>query len=287
MRILLMGAKGMLGTDMFRVWQGHDVIPADSAEADIRDLDQVRALVSGVRPQWIVLTAAYTDVDGSEKNRDLAFAVNAAGAENVALTASEAGATLFYVSTDYIFDGNATRPYEPNDPVHPLNVYGESKAAGEAAVRKYAQHWCIGRTSWLFGAYGNSFPEKILRASETRPELAVVSDQVGCPTFTVDLSSAILQLLGKNICGIVHLTNSGSCSWYEFASEVLRQAGRQSVRVVPVDTSSVARPARRPNYSILSSASLQQHGIYMRHWKETIPDYLNDLCKVGKLPEKK
>jgi len=287
MRILLMGAKGMLGTDMLRVWQGHDVIAVDAAEADIRDFDQVRALVSRVQPQWIVLTAAYTDVDGSEKNRDLAFAVNATGAENVAQAAGEVGAALFYVSTDYVFDGNATRPYEPNDPVHPLNVYGESKAAGEAAVRKHAQHWCIGRTSWLFGAHGNSFPEKILRASETRPELTVVSDQVGSPTFTLDLSSAILQLLGKNICGIVHLTNSGSCSWYEFASEVLRQAGRDSVRVLPIDSSTVARPARRPNYSILSPASLHQHGIHMRHWNETLPDYLSDLRKIGKLPEKK
>lgn len=287
MRILLMGAKGMLGTDMLRVWQGYDVIAADSAEADIRDLAQVRALVSGVRPQWIVLTAAYTDVDGSEKNRDLAFAVNATGAENVARAASEAKAAVFYVSTDYVFDGKAAEPYEPSDPVRPLNVYGESKAAGEAAVRKYAQHWCIGRTSWLFGAHGNSFPDKILRASETRPELAVVSDQVGSPTFTVDLSSAILQLLGKNICGIVHLTNSGSCSWYEFASEILRQAGRQSVRVVPADSSIVVRPAKRPQYSILSPASLHQHGIHLRHWTETIPDYLNDLRKVGKLPDKK
>jgi dTDP-4-dehydrorhamnose reductase len=287
MRILLMGAKGMLGTDMLRVWQGHEVIAADSAEADIRDLGQVRALVSSADPQWIVLTAAYTDVDGSEKNHDLAFAVNATGAENVARAATEVGAALFYVSTDYVFDGNATRPYEPHDPIRPLNVYGESKAAGEAAVRKHAQHWCIGRTSWLFGAHGNSFPEKILRASETRPELTVVSDQVGSPTFAVDLSWAILQLLTENICGIVHLTNSGSCSWYEFACEVLHQAGRESSRVLPVDSSNFARPAKRPNYSILSPASLHQHGIHMRHWKETIPDYLNDLRKVGKLSEKK
>jgi dTDP-4-dehydrorhamnose reductase len=286
MRILLMGAKGMLGTDMLRIWHGHEVIAADAAEADIRDLGQVRTLVCGAHPQWIVLTAAYTDVDGSEKNHDLAFAVNATGAENVSRAASEVGAAIFYVSTDYVFDGYGTTPYEPNDPVRPLNVYGESKAAGEAAVRKHAQHWCIGRTSWLFGGHGNSFPEKILRASETRPELTVVADQVGSPTYTVDLSSAILQLLAKNVCGIVHLTNSGSCSWHEFACEVLRQAGRESIRVVPVDSSSVARPASRPNYSILSPASLHQHGIHMRHWKETIPDYLNDRRKIGKLPRK-
>ena len=286
MRILLMGAKGMLGTDMLRVWQGHEVIAADSAEADIRDLHQVRALVSSAHPEWIVLTAAYTDVDGSEKNRDLAFAVNAIGAENVARAATESRAALFYVSTDYVFDGNATRPYEPTDPIRPLNVYGESKAAGEAAVREYAQHWCIGRTSWLFGAHGNSFPEKILRASETRPELTVVSDQVGSPTFTVDLSSAILQLLDKNVCGIVHLTNSGSCSWYEFACEVLRQADRHAIRVLPVDSSNAARPAKRPKYSILSPASLRQYGIEMRNWKEAVRNYIADLRNIAKLSPK-
>jgi dTDP-4-dehydrorhamnose reductase len=283
MRILLIGAKGMLGTDMLRVWHAHDVIAADVAEADIRDFDQVRKLVSVSRPDWIVLTAAYTDVDGSEKNRDLAFAVNATGAENVARAATEANARLYYVSTDYVFDGTATRPYEPNHPVHPLNVYGESKAAGEAAVQRHARQWCIGRTSWLFGAHGNSFPEKILRASETRPELTVVSDQVGSPTFTVDLSEAILQLLEKNASGIVHTTNAGSCSWYEFACEVLNRAGRHSIRVKPVDTTEVTRAAKRPKYSILSPTSLNQQNVTMRPWKHTLSDYLTHLRQLSKL----
>jgi len=283
MRILLMGAKGMLGSDMLRHWKPGELIPADSSEADIRDLSQVRALVSRSRPDWIVLAAAYTDVDGSERNRELAFAVNAAGAENVSRVAAENEARLFYISTDYIFDGNSSRAYEPGDVIHPLNVYGASKAAGEAAVQRHARQWCIARTSWLFGAFGNSFPEKILRAAEARPELTVVSDQVGSPTFTVDLAAAIVQLIQSDARGIIHITNSGSCSWYEFAREVLRQAHRDSVRVRPITTSEAARPAVRPRYSILSPTSLNQRGITMRGWKEAVADYLKDLRQAGKL----
>jgi dTDP-4-dehydrorhamnose reductase len=284
MRILLMGANGMLGGDMLRDWKSEEVIAADRGQADVRMIDQVRSLVTSSRPDWIVLTAAYTDVDASEKNPELAFAVNATGAENVARAASEAGVAIFYVSTDYIFDGTATRPYEPGDKPNPLNVYGASKAAGEAAVQRCAKHWCIGRTSWLFGAQGNSFPEKILRASEARPELMVVSDQIGSPTFTLDLASAILQLVHKNAQGITHITNSGSCSWYDFAREVLAQAGRGAIRVVPIETQDSARPAKRPRYSILSPASLNQQGITVRHWKDAVKEYLKDLRTVGKLP---
>lgn len=283
MRILVIGAKGMLGTDMLHAWKADQVIPADVAEADIRDLNQVRSLVSSSCPDWIVLTAAYTDVDGSENNRELAFAVNATGAENVARAASEIGACLFYISTDYVFDGNTDRPYEPHDPLHPLNVYGASKAAGEAAVQKYARRWSIGRTSWLFGAYGNSFPEKILRASESRPELRVVADQVGSPTFTRDLAGAILRLLRADAHGIFHITNAGTCSWFEFASDVLRQAGRQSIRVIPVSSDLLDRQAKRPFYSILSPARLNQQGIIMRDWRLAVADYLKDLRALGKL----
>jgi dTDP-4-dehydrorhamnose reductase len=217
MRTLLMGANGMLGRDIAQDWPPEDLVLADSEDADIRNIDEVRKLVSKVRPQWILLTAAYTDVDGSETQKEQAFAVNAQGTKNVACVASEFGAALFYVSTDYVFDGTSARPYETTDPVHPLNVYGGSKAAGEAAVQKYANHWCIGRTSWLFGASGASFPEKILRASESRLELTVVSDQIGSPTFTRDLSSAMHSLVCANATGIFHITNAGTCSWFEFA----------------------------------------------------------------------
>jgi dTDP-4-dehydrorhamnose reductase len=283
MRILLIGAKGMLGTDMLQEWTSDELIPADTEDADIRDLNQVQSLVFKTKPHWIVLTAAYTDVDGSEKNPDLAFAVNAKGAENVARVSTEFGARLFYVSTDYVFDGTSSRPYEPNDRPNPLNTYGASKAAGESAVQKYAKEWCIGRTSWLFGASGASFPEKILRASETRSELTVVADQVGSPTYTRDLASVMRDLVRADARGIVHATNSGTCSWFEFAQEILTQAGRPFIRVLSITASEIARPARRPAYSVLSPLSLNQRGITMRHWKETVPFYLKDLRQVGKL----
>ena len=280
MRLLVLGARGMLGSDILQDWKSDEVIPASSAEADIRDLQQVSALVSRVRPDWIVLTAAYTSVDGSESNPDLAFAVNATGAENVARAASAHGARLFYISTDYVFDGNSTHPYETSDPIRPLNVYGASKAAGERAVQNYAKDWCIARTSWLFGASGISFPEKILKASKTRTELSVVADQVGSPTFTRDLAAAMLQLIRAEARSFVHITNSGACSWFEFAQDILRRAGRESIRVLPVTTAEYPLPARRPAYSVLSPASLTQYGITIRDWKEALPDYLKDLRQV-------
>src|SRR5579863_1790167 len=189
MRILVLGARGMLGTDLLKEWPSDELIPAGSAEADLRDFSQVEKLVDKVRPDWIILSAAYADVDGCEKNPELAFAVNSTGVENVARAAHSTGARVFMVSTDYVFDGKGTRPYETSDPVAPLNVYGASKAAGEAALQENHPAWCIGRTSWLFGLHGPSFPEKILHAAETRPELSVVNDQIGSPTYTLDIAA--------------------------------------------------------------------------------------------------
>jgi dTDP-4-dehydrorhamnose reductase len=283
MRILLIGANGMLGKDLVQEWTQDEIIPATSRDTDIRDLEQVRSLVSRTRPDWVVLTAAYTDVDGSEKNPELAFAVNGEGTKNVAKAAQEFGAKLFYVSTDYLFDGTARRPIETDHPVAPLNVYGKSKAAGEKAVQDHHRAWCIARTSWLFGASGSSFPEKILRASETRPELTVVSDQFGSPTFTRDLARAICDLVYADARGIVNVTNTGSCSWFEFAREVLEQAGRNSIRVLPISTAQAGRPATRPAYSVLAPASLNSRGISLRSWQDATSAYLEDLRQLGKL----
>ncbi len=283
MRVLLIGAHGMLGTDVLQEWTDDDLIPATSRDADIRQPDQVEDLISRTRPEWIVLTAAYTDVDGSERDPDAAFAINAQGTENVARSAQKHGAKLLYVSTDYVFNGAGTRPYEPEDPIAPINVYGASKAGGEKAVRDHLKHWCIVRTSWLFGASGNSFPEKIVRAAETLPELSVVADQVGSPTFTRDLAQAIRSLVRADARGFVSVTNAGSCSWFDFASEILRQAGKSDISVKPIDTVQSARAAKRPHYSVLSPAALHALGIRMRHWHETIPPYLAELRQIGKL----
>jgi dTDP-4-dehydrorhamnose reductase len=274
----------MLGTDLLGVWQSDEVIPAGSAEADLRHFAQVEKLVRKVRPDWIILSAAYTDVDGCERNPELAFAVNATGVVNVARAAQSIAARVFLVSTDYVFDGKATRPYETTDPIAPLNVYGASKAAGEAALHQGHSAWCIGRTSWLFGVHGTSFPEKIIHAAETRPELSVVHDQVGSPTYTRDLARAIRELVLREARGIVHITNEGICSWFDFAREILIQSGRESVRILPITTDQSARLALRPNYSVLSPVSLHTLGIHTRPWQEALRSFLRE--KVSQQTQK-
>jgi dTDP-4-dehydrorhamnose reductase len=282
MRVLLIGANGMLGKDIVQEWKDDELIPATSRDADIRDFEQVERLITATRPEWIVLTAAYTDVDGSERDPEGAFAVNGKGTENVAVVAEKYGAKVLYTSTDYVFDGKGTRPYQPADTIAPINVYGASKARGEQAIQAGLRDWCIVRTSWLFGASGSSFPEKILRAAETRPELSVVSDQVGSPTYTRDLAAAIRSLVHADARGFVSVTNSGICSWFEFAKEILRQAGKNNA-VKPIDTVQAARAAKRPAYSVLSPAALHALGITVRHWREALPPYLAELRTNGKL----
>jgi dTDP-4-dehydrorhamnose reductase len=283
MRVLLIGANGMLGKDLVREWKDDELIPATSHDADIRNYEEVERLITGTRPDWVLLTAAYTDVDGSERDPDAAFAVNAGGTKNVARLVGKYGGKLLYISTDYVFDGRGTSPYEPSDAVAPINVYGESKARGERAVQDNLKEWCIVRTSWLFGAHGDSFPEKILRAAATRPELSVVSDQIGSPTYTRDLASAIYGLVRADARGIVSVTNEGICSWFEFATEILRQVGNSTVPVKPIDTVQAARAAKRPAYSVLSPAALHSLGIHVRHWRAALADYLDELRQLGKL----
>jgi len=282
MRILIIGSSGLLGHDLLEQWTGDEVIPATSSDVDIRNIGLVRQFITQARPDWVVLAAAYTDVDGSERNREQAFAVNGEGTRNVARVAQELGRKLLYVSTDYVFDGTSHRPYEPDDPVHPLNVYGASKAVGENAVREESKHWLIARTSWLFGVSRASFPEKILRAATGQSHIKVVADQIGSPTFTRDLAIAIRDLVRSDARGIVHVTNSGSCSWFEFAKEVLLKAGLRTP-ILQITTAEADRPAKRPAYSVLSPASLTSRGITLRSWPEAVDAYLAELRQKGNL----
>jgi dTDP-4-dehydrorhamnose reductase len=282
MRVLIIGSNGLLGKDMVEDWTGDEIIPATSRHADIRELAQVRQLVTREHPDWIILTAGYTDVDGSEQHQDLAFAVNRDGAQNVAIVAREFGAKLCYLSTDYVFDGTANRPYEPEDPIHPLNIYGASKAAGEKAVQEHAGHWLIARTSWLFGAARPSFPEKILQAADSQPELKIVADQIGSPTYTKDLVTVICELVRADAHDILNITNSGTCSWFEFAEETLQRAGR-SATIFSITSDQAGRLARRPGYSALSPKALASYGIALRSWQEGLQAYLVDLRRKGKL----
>jgi dTDP-4-dehydrorhamnose reductase len=273
MRILIFGATGMLGKALMRVWTGDEVVGLGSADADIRIAEQVQREVARARPDWIVLSAAYTDVDGCELNPEVASAVNTQGAVNVATAAAQANARLLFVSTDYVFDGTNATPYEANHPRNPINHYGRSKADAETRILEILPQACIVRTSWLFGAGGKCFPDTILKLAATRPQIDVVNDQRGCPTYTDDLASAIVQLCRTGAEGLIHCTNSGDCTWYDFAREILAQAG-STTKVLPTTSDKFVRPAKRPMYSVLSPASLSAYGVSMRPWQQTLSPYL-------------
>jgi dTDP-4-dehydrorhamnose reductase len=285
MRVTVFGASGLLGQELVHELRGtalrgndlggdHDQLAAlSSKDADLRDRARVRYVIRDSRPDWIILSAAYTDVDGCESNRDLAFAVNYEGAVNVAEAARAAGSRVMFLSTDYVFDGNKLSPYEISDARNPTGVYGESKARAEERLLEILPGVCIARTSWLFGHGGKCFPATILKLASTRPEISVVNDQRGSPTFTRDLASALVKLCRADALGIVHVTNSGNCTWYEFATEIVLASGMPTT-VKPVTTAEFPRPARRPAYSVLSPDSLHAYNVHMPEWKDALRRYL-------------
>ncbi len=300
MRVTLFGATGLLGQDLVRALHGAQLTALSSKEADLRDPQRVSQVVRESRPDWIILSAAYTDVDGCESNRDLAMSVNCDGAINVAQAARECGSRLLFVSTDYVFDGTKSAPYETSDPRHPINVYGETKACAEERLLEILPEVCIARTSWLFGHGGKCFPATILKLAASRPEISVVNDQRGSPTFTRDLTAALVELCRKNTDknkdaaknqdkdkandkvndkdarGIVHVTNAGDCTWYDFAKEIVQLAGLPT-EVKPVTTAEFPRPAKRPANSVLSPESLHAQGIQMPDWKDALRRYLDGI----------
>jgi dTDP-4-dehydrorhamnose reductase len=278
MRVTLFGASGLLGQELVNELSSSELdrdqlTALSSKDADLRDHARVRDVIRDSRPDWILLCAAYTDVDGCESNRDLALAVNCEGAVNVAQAAREAGSRLMFLSTDYVFDGTRKSPYEISDARNPASVYGESKARAEERLLEILPDVCIARTSWLFGHGGKCFPATILKLASTRPEISVVNDQRGSPTFTRDLASALVRLCRADAGGIVHVTNSGNCTWYDFATEIVRNSG-MSTKVKPVTTAEFPRPARRPAYSVLSPDSLHAYDIHMPDWKDALRRYL-------------
>jgi len=280
MRVTLFGASGLLGQELVHELTGNELsseqeqlTAVSSKDADVRDRARVRAVIRDSLPDWILLSAAYTDVDGCESNRDLAFAVNCEGAVNVAQAAREAGSRLMFLSTDYVFDGSKRSPYETSDARNPTSVYGESKAQAEKRLIEILPEVCIARTSWLFGHGGKCFPATILKLASTRPEISVVNDQRGSPTFTRDLASALVKLCRAPASGIMHVTNSGNCTWCEFAAEIVRVSGMRT-KVKPVTTAEFPRPARRPAYSVLSPDSLHAYNIHMPEWQDALRRYL-------------
>jgi dTDP-4-dehydrorhamnose reductase len=280
MRVLIFGATGLLGRPLLSEWKEDEVRGVGSKDVDIRDVEQVREAVESARPDWIVNAAAYTDVDGCESNRELAFAVNCRGAVNIARAAKSCGSRVLLVSTDYVFDGLSTSPYETGHPRAPRSVYGHSKAQMEEEIEKLYPTACIVRTAWLFGVDGKCFPDTILKLTAARSEISVVDDQRGSPTHAPDLARAIIALCRAGASGIVHATNSGECTWFEFAREIVHDAGLSTV-VRPTTSDKFVRPAPRPKYSVLSPRSLHAYGVAMPHWKDALRDYLRARHEAG------
>jgi dTDP-4-dehydrorhamnose reductase len=254
MRVLVTGAAGMLGRDVVEVARGagHDVAGLSRVELDVVDVAAVERAVADLRPEAVINCAAFTDVDAAEERYDEALAVNGAGAGNVAAAADAVGAPVVHVSTDYVFDGAKPAPYTESDEPDPRSGYGRSKLEGELAVAAANPRHAIVRSSWLFGVGGRNFVATMLARGAELGEVSVVTDQVGCPTFTGHLAPALLALAERGATGVLHVAGSGHCSWHDFAVEIFRQAG-VDCRVDAATTAEMTRPAPRPPYSVMAS----------------------------------
>jgi dTDP-4-dehydrorhamnose reductase len=279
-RVLVPGAAGMLGLDVLRAGEraGHELIGASLPELDITDDAAVRAAVERVRPDAVLNCAAWTDVDGAETHAEQAHAVNADGAGNLARAAAQAGVPLVHVSTDYVFSGEACvdasgapRAYVESDPTGPQSVYGQSKLAGEQQVLGASARHTVVRSAWLFGIAGRNFAETMLRLASEREAVQVVTDQVGCPTWTGHLAPALIGLIEREVAGLVHLAGAGRISWNGFAVEVFRQA-EVDCRVEDATTAQMERPAPRPAWSVLESQ--RDDVLALPPWQDGLAGYL-------------
>ncbi|MCJ7782567.1 MAG: dTDP-4-dehydrorhamnose reductase [Desulfobacterales bacterium] len=278
--LLVIGAKGMLGRDLMGIlhssFSNDEIIGWDIEEMDIQKEDESVAKIVKLRPEIVIHIAAYTDVDGCELDKEKAFAVNAEGTKHVALAASKCRAKMVYLSTDYVFDGEKGEPYLESDSPRPLNVYGHSKLKGEQYVQEWVKDSLIIRTQWLYGPFGKNFVASILQQAREKSALSIVNDQIGSPTYTADLAKAISGLIQFDARGIFHVTNSDLCTWYTFGKAILELSGVNRVRVLPISSKVLGRPAARPSYSVLNCQKLKKEtGLTMRPWSEALKDYLS------------
>ena len=275
MKILITGSNGMLGHDLQEVLkEKHELVLTTSKTLDITDKQHTMDFICDVKPDVVINSAAYTDVDGCEENQELAYSVNGDGVENLALACKEADCPLVHVSTDYVFDGTARDPICEDGEIGPISIYGKSKLKGEQAILEILDKYFIVRTAWLYGINGKNFPKTMLELAENHPEITVVYDEVGTPTYTPDLAYGISQLIETDFYGIYHLTNSGSCSWCEFARYIFEVA-EKDVKVIPVTASEFARPAPRPSYSVLENRNWIENGFEpLRSYKDAIKEYI-------------
>ncbi len=298
MRILITGACGMLGRDLVEVLsEGQELYLLDverfspslssqfsTLTLDITDSAKTYKEVTKINPDIVIHCAAYTDVDGCETSRDLTFRINALGTRNIALACQRFDIELLYISTDFVFNGEKGEPYLEFDRPDPQSIYAKSKYWGELYVNSLLNRFYIVRSSWLFGKNGKNFVTTILSLAKQKKEIEIVNDQISSPTYTKDLARAIARLIETerkdsttraSLYGIWHITNSGQCSWYEFATEILQDSG---VRVKPITSEELNRPARRPKFSVLENGVWKLQGWKsLRHWKEALKDYLKEI----------
>ena len=274
MKVLVTGANGMLGQDLCPILEdvGCFVVETDIHNLDITDSELCEKVINEVNPNLVIHCAAYTNVDKAEEDLETARLINVTGTENIAKACAKVGATMIYVSTDYVFDGTKTEPYLPGDKANPINNYGLTKLEGEDAVKKYCEKYYIARTSWLYGHHGKNFVETMLSLCD-KEELKIVDDQIGCPTWTVELANGILKLLQKPY-GIYHICGSGYTSWYGFAKEIFEQYKSNNpdkkfnLELKPCTTEEFSRPAKRPSFSVMANEKI------CRDWRTALRDYL-------------
>lgn len=279
MKILILGHKGMLGSDLLlRLFAFHDVTGKDIEDFDIASQGACEEVIAETEPDIVINAAAYTNVDGCESDSDTCFSVNAEGVKNIALACQQKRIKIVHFSTDYVFDGTRETPYQEDDKCTPLNVYGKSKLAGEQYLKQFSDNFLLIRSAWLYGKNGKNFVKTIIEKARTEKLLKIVDDQVGAPTFTWDLAAAVQLLIEGQHTGIFHITNRGNCSWYEFAIKILKSACIPEVTVKPIKSDELERPARRPHYSVLTCRKFSETtGKVMRYWQVALDDYISKM----------
>jgi len=276
MKILVTGAKGMLGTDLCALLRTNnmEVFEWDLPANDITEVKRTVAQLKRIAPDRIIHLAAYTDVDGCEVNKSKAYSVNVQGTWAMVIGAKEINTPLLLMSTDYVFDGEKGSAYFEDDKTNPINYYGLTKVQSEQLVKGKLKKFYIVRTSWLFGKAGKNFVQTILKIAQEKENIEVVNDQIGSPTYTIDLAEAIYQIIQRDNFGIYHISNSGICSWFDFATEIIKQAGLNN-QVIPITSEQLQRGAKRPKFSALNNHHyIKTFNHFLRPWREALADYL-------------
>lgn len=280
MRVFVTGVKGQLGHDVVDelAKRGHTAIGVDIDEMDITDGEACRRVITEAEPDAVIHCAAYTAVDAAEDNIELCRRVNADGTKNIAAVCHDLGIKMMYISTDYVFNGQGTRPWEPDDEREPLNVYGQTKCEGELAVEELVEKFFIVRIAWVFGVNGKNFIRTMLRLGKENGAVSVVDDQIGSPTYTLDLARLLADMIESDKYGRYHATNEGLCSWYEFAVEIFKQAGMDSVKVTPVTSGQFKAKAKRPMNSRMDKSKLSANGFQpLPSWQDALGRYLKEI----------